>query len=433
MALLLETGDGILLETGDALLLESDSAMADTFTPNTNDGNIESDGSATYSVVRSGNSLAVVNASSPALVIGQLLSGGEYYIYEAFLDFDTSSIPDDAVITSVELKLYGSSSPGADTGNLNVYLSDWGATLTTADWVAGASLSGLTRAASFGIAGWNASGWNSFTEDGTNFQDGINLSGSTRLLLASDNQATGTAPSGNGIVLFQSANGTNPPQLIVTYNIPAPAYLSPTAAGVASVSNLLVSSKSLLTLSQVDGLATVAATIDTTSAINPQAAAGVATAAAAVISRALLTMQADGIALPNATLSTKGFIVPGQVDGVATATAALRSAGLLAGMAADGSGVSTITLSAKTLLSLAAAGAAGPSLAVSTKALLGSLAAAGVADNELTITFFFRPRIPIGAGAVVRPFKTTSGIVVATKNPAGWVVRDVKMGSGIVS
>jgi hypothetical protein len=72
-------------------------------------------------------------------------------------------------------------------------LSDYGSSITTADFVPGASLSALPLLATFNTSGMIV-GNNVMTESGTNLRDNINTSGFTRILLHSDLQTNASDP-----------------------------------------------------------------------------------------------------------------------------------------------------------------------------------------------------------------------------------------------
>lgn len=201
-----------------------------TFYSSTADGQIESF-NATYSTARSGGTLTANTAGGSANV-GQVAG---YACYEAFLSFDTSAIPDGDIITAVTLSLDGTGAiDGSDTDfTINARVYDWGASLTTADWIAGASLSGNTLVASRSTSGWNASGYNAFTSEAA-FLTAINKTGVTYLVLSSSRHEAGTTPTGNeyvGVATADTTGTTHDPKLVVTH-------LSPTGTITASIQPL---------------------------------------------------------------------------------------------------------------------------------------------------------------------------------------------------
>lgn len=190
-----------------------------TFYSATADGQIESS-NATYGTARSGGTL-VANTGGTSANVGQVTG---YACYEAFLSFDTSTIPDGDIITSVTLSLDGTgATDGSDTDfTINARVYDWGPSLTTGDWIAGASLSGNTLVASRSTSGWSASGYNDFTSEAA-FLTAINKAGVTYLVISSSRHEAGTTPSGNEYVGFATADNSgtaNDPKLVVTHISP---------------------------------------------------------------------------------------------------------------------------------------------------------------------------------------------------------------------
>lgn len=187
-----------------------------TIYADTADGYIESYHSA-YATARSGGTRTIY-AAATYLSIGQEgYEGGDgIYCYEAFLSFDTTGI---SGVASAALSL----NMGDDASNTDFIIEarvrDWGSTLGTDDWVAGASLGGLTLAATLNTSGIGAPGEKTFTD--VALAANINSSGSTRLLLASDQLRLGILPaSGNDMVFFSAADTTgttqDPKLVIVT-------------------------------------------------------------------------------------------------------------------------------------------------------------------------------------------------------------------------
>ena len=181
------------------------------FTAATNGGDSIDSFNATYTTARSGSSQSLLGD----MVVGQWF-GGIYGCREAFVKFDTSSLPDGATITSVLLEMKLSTDSSVTDFIAEVYVKDWGAAVDTGDWVAGASLSGLTRVATIdsnGIGATNA--YKSFTSDAA-FLTAINTTGTTYLMLASSRHRAGSAPSADE-QLYWAQNAGNQPKLTVTY------------------------------------------------------------------------------------------------------------------------------------------------------------------------------------------------------------------------
>ena len=183
-----------------------------TFFANTNDGYIES-ANATYSTARSGGTLT-------AFSVGQDFNCGQalgFSVYEAFVSFDTSSIPDTDDVTNAVLSLYVSSDQSATDFVLEARSYSWSAGgLTTGDYVAGASLSSNLLVASLDTSLLVGGAYNDFSRADYMTQ-AINKTGVTDFILDSAKTVAGTQNSTNDYVIFVSANGANAPKLTVTY------------------------------------------------------------------------------------------------------------------------------------------------------------------------------------------------------------------------
>lgn len=185
----------------------------------TSDGYLDSY-STDYSTARAGTGTLYVDTTNNALVCGQTLLGDTYHVYEAFLQYDTSALPDASVISSVKEELYLSldQSYTADyTEEVRAY--DWGDTLTADDWVAGANLGNYTLLSSKTVS--PSAGYNEFPTS-ADFVAAINKTGDTRLFHSSNRHRIGNAPIGGENVNWYSADQsgtTQDPKLTIEYYI----------------------------------------------------------------------------------------------------------------------------------------------------------------------------------------------------------------------
>lgn len=80
--------------------------------------------STTYANARNGTGTLSSSTTGRA---GQYKSGSNYYCYEAYAEFDTSSLPDDAVIKACHLAAYPYATYTADGHyDIDARLYDWG-------------------------------------------------------------------------------------------------------------------------------------------------------------------------------------------------------------------------------------------------------------------------------------------------------------------
>jgi len=98
----------ILSESGDGYILGSASAYADARST-------------------SGSS----NTTGAEIIFGQRLSGATYSVWRGYLRFNTSTIPDDAIITSVRLYLKSSADNSTVDFNIKIYRYAWQSPLAT--------------------------------------------------------------------------------------------------------------------------------------------------------------------------------------------------------------------------------------------------------------------------------------------------------------
>lgn len=185
--------------------------------------------SSVYATARDGGGNMYYATNGSELALGASLSGVTYSIYEVFLGFDTSGIPDDATILSVELSLWVSEEYSAQAFELRAYEYDYGAVFTSADFRTADQLAALTQVASKASTAFAAGDYATFASDDA-FKAAINRTGATKLVIATDRMEAGSAPNGyNELVIVYSHlwTGTDKdPKLVVTYgDAAAPSYL----------------------------------------------------------------------------------------------------------------------------------------------------------------------------------------------------------------
>jgi hypothetical protein len=201
-------------------------ASGTTFTihPSAQAGDVESGDSGTYSAARSGTgSLGLFANPGADIRVGQTFFSGDTYnpsyvaLYEGFLDFSLASVTGTVVSATLSLGL------GFDFSDTDFAVEartrDWGASLSTADWVAGASLGGLTLLATLATSGIGAvDAYKAMTQTGTALKDAVVAAGAgtLRILLCSDLTRLNNSPGGDEFVLFYpQGHATLKPKLVV--------------------------------------------------------------------------------------------------------------------------------------------------------------------------------------------------------------------------
>lgn len=209
--------------------------------------------SPTYATARTGagnNS----NTSNTTYYCGQQLSASIYYCIEGLIRFDTSSIPDSNVVSSITYTANLNDRSGTDAIEVRDY--DFGTTIEAADYISGANLTSYTLLASANPAG---TGVVTFTSEAA-FKTATNLkTGYVHLLLNSAKLRTGTVPTIPEQIGFLSYDGsTTASYLTITHDAPTPVS--------ATMSAALTVTASATATSQIS--ATMAASLTATASAN---------------------------------------------------------------------------------------------------------------------------------------------------------------------
>jgi hypothetical protein len=171
--------------------------------------------SATYATARS--TAYAADSASDYGYVGQFPG---FVCIETFLGFDTSGVGTDTV-SAVVLRLTSAVNASDTDFTIEARVHDWGASLTTGDYVAGADLSAKTLLAHYATSGgWTAETAYDFVDDA--FPANVNKTGTTNILLDSDRHAAGTEPTGDEYIQPYTADvdgtgTTRDPKLTVTH------------------------------------------------------------------------------------------------------------------------------------------------------------------------------------------------------------------------
>ena len=145
-----------------------------------------------------------------------------FAIYRAFLLFDTSSLPDEATITTAILRLYGSID--ISTNNFVIRIQNWteasdGISVADYNGFDGVNYDdGLFDTSSYSVSAYNNISFSIFTL--------INLVANTSLCIRSSKDVLSTVPAFDVAerVYAQDTGAANPAKLVVTYSTIAPEY-----------------------------------------------------------------------------------------------------------------------------------------------------------------------------------------------------------------
>jgi photosystem II stability/assembly factor-like uncharacterized protein len=152
--------------------------------------------SATYADARSGAGTKALMGEASNVRVGQRLAAGTYYCWEGFAYWDTSSLADDLTIADAYVDLRGSSDASTTAFDIEVRACDYGATVQTSDYVAGANLGTYTLLATISSELVGTTYYHR-THPTASLKAAINKTGNTQVLLHSSRQRTSDTPGGD--------------------------------------------------------------------------------------------------------------------------------------------------------------------------------------------------------------------------------------------
>lgn len=154
-----------------------------------------------------------------------LASGPQYQLRVALFAWDTSSLPDNAIVASASLVVYPSTGINAGNRNLAGEWYQWDG-VSNSDWTDVVGTSAFTYPISSMSIG------SAYATVPITGLSGINASGTTYMRLHVDGgEPIGTAPYENYVNIDTTGAAHNPPQLIVNYLIWQTSYTRPTDVG----------------------------------------------------------------------------------------------------------------------------------------------------------------------------------------------------------
>ena len=174
--------------------------------------------------------------------VGQVLSGGVYYLNRAFLFFDTSSLGSGATISAATLSLYGHSDLSIQ--DFDITIRDGQPTyphdpVETGDYLY-SHYSG--DGGTYGTEGWSTGAYNDITVNATG-QGWISKTGTTKLALISSRDISETAPDADEerVIFYRTGKGSGyQPKLVITYTLGVtPKTSSDTGSGTEGVPGLI--------------------------------------------------------------------------------------------------------------------------------------------------------------------------------------------------
>ena len=182
------------------------------------DGYVKGSG-ASYATVHSTANYADVTTTT--VYIRNSVFAGNYDIRRTGLNFDTSAIGTEPIISSSVLSLYGSSVDSTMPDNINVYgfTPNGTDTIVTGDYSSFGTSIFCDTSIAFGS--FSTVAYNDFTLN-TAGKDNINKTGVTTFGMRTTKDVSETTPyTGNYIISHSADSGSNKPKLVVTYSVAA--------------------------------------------------------------------------------------------------------------------------------------------------------------------------------------------------------------------
>ena len=188
------------------------------------DGRLDAQG-ASYSTAREGSGTIAVTTTTATTATGQFFQT-TYSCYQQYYAFDTSSIEDTDVVTSVDFALWLINDVSNTDFLVEVREKDWGSSLESSDYVPGSQLGNYTLLASLNTSGIGSTGaYKTFTSETAFLTTTFLKTGTVRFFTSSSRQRLNNTPPSNEYVQFSqsSTSGTTQdPKLTITHNALTP-------------------------------------------------------------------------------------------------------------------------------------------------------------------------------------------------------------------
>lgn len=182
---------------------------------------------ATYSNAREAEESLTKDDSTNYIQVGQQLNAN-YAIYRGALFFDTSELPDNAIIDSATLSLRASGSAWPETEGYALVIVngvDLNTPIVKADY--GDLFSATTSYGSIPYSSWADSQWNDITLTPSGIS-AISKTGTTPFGLRAQTDIDGVAPTAENeetyLGFYSNESGSYTPQLTINYSVESPGY-----------------------------------------------------------------------------------------------------------------------------------------------------------------------------------------------------------------
>jgi hypothetical protein len=192
--------------------------MAQTnFNTSTGEGSVNSGDQGSWATAKG---LTSGTAAADIVLFSSKLSPTSFFILRGFVPFDTSSLPNNAVVTAAVLRLYRDDAinvfSNADSTSVEIVPS----TQASNTVLANGDFDAVTFS-SKGSINLASTTNNAYNDISLTDLSQVSLTGYTKLALVLGRDLNNSAPTGQNNIAFQDRADANPPILRVTYTVPS--------------------------------------------------------------------------------------------------------------------------------------------------------------------------------------------------------------------
>lgn len=177
---------------------------------NTTDGYVSST-STVYSTARAGGTLAADTALTSTRA-GQAKSGANYTCYETFSEFAYTPDANQIIVAAHLDYVVNAAQTGTPDRNLEAREFDWGGTITTADWVPGATFAGISNYFTSVLSMQQAKVGTTLRGGAEVLRTRLAAASPLRVVVGSSRFRAGQAPTNDESVVLWSANASGTAQ-----------------------------------------------------------------------------------------------------------------------------------------------------------------------------------------------------------------------------
>ena len=173
---------------------------------------------ANYTNARNGSNLATIGPADGVSLLGQQLQSGTYKAWEYFMEFTISGIAATEKVVSAYFDVFNIYSIGAPARDIEIRERDFGASLTTADWVPGGTLGSLSLLGTIQDVQNAPGNLRGLRAGSDTLRTRVTGTNPLRVVASSSKLRSGTAPTTseyNGVNTPEGGGTSNDPMLVV--------------------------------------------------------------------------------------------------------------------------------------------------------------------------------------------------------------------------